>query len=158
MSGKKLTDVGNRILIPKKAAMKLAENNRAYFRCQFDSNIQEGYNIMSLDNINHPDLGRPFNEQEKQTLLRALCGFIDKAITLPITEVEKQYGRPYDDKMDFTKDIDGDGEKVQIKHYAIGKGKLSKITRIHGFFNSQDVFVISRIDWNHRFHQKQTKT
>ena len=155
MNGKKLTDIGNRISIPKKAAMKLAEANRAYFRCQFDSAyIQNGYSIMSIDDVKHPDFDRKFKDGEKKYLLRTLCSFIDRAIGMTITDVEQEFGRPNDDKMDFTNDIDGDGEKVQLKHFAMGHEGLSKVARIHGFYNSNDVFIIKRIDWNHRFHQK----
>lgn len=154
MAGKKLTDVGNRIVVPKKIAMNLSEANRAYFKCQFDGNMYEGYNIMSIDEATHPEFkDRLFKDGEKKYLLRAFCNFIDTVTGLPITEVEEEYGR-VDDKMDYTNDIDGDGERVQIKHFAIGHEGLSEIARIHGFYNSRDVFVIRRVDWNHRVHQK----
>lgn len=155
MNGKTLTDTGNRIFISKKVAMKLSEANQAYFKCQFDGiNIQNNFNIMSIDYINHPSRDRKLTSKEKGTLLRALCNFIDRAIEMTITDVEREFGRPNDDKMDFTNDIDGNGKKVQLKHFAIGHEGLSKAARIHGFYNNKDVFIIKRIDWNHRFHQK----
>lgn len=153
MKGKNLTDVGNRIVIPKKVAMKLSEANRAYFRCQFDGNIYDGYNIMSIEDVTHPDYDRPFKDGEKKYLLKAFCNFIDTAVGLPITVVDQQYGRT-DDINDFTNDIDGDGEKAQMKHFAIGSEGLAKVARIHGFYNSQDIFVIRRVDWNHRVHRR----
>lgn len=153
MKGEKLTDVGNRIVVPKKVAMKLAEANKAYFRCQFDGGMYEGYNIMSIDDAMHPDYDRPLKDGEKKYLLRAFCNFIDMVVGLPITVVEEKYGR-VDDKNDFTNDIDGDGERAQIKHFAIGGDGLAGVARIHGFYNNQDVFVVRRIDWSHRVHKK----
>ena len=140
--------------VPKNPETKtlLTKQINERFKILFDYRIEENYKISTIDIIKHPYKNRYLNKMEKANLYKDLCLFIEDATNLTYTEVEEKYGRKRD-KMDKAVDILFPEEEFSMSHYSLAQTGIGKTARIHGFLRN-GIFVVKRIDWGHRYHQK----
>ena len=125
------------------------------FKILFDYRIDEDYKISTIDTIKHPYKNRPLDKLEKAKLYKDLCLFVEDATNMTYTEVEEKYGRKRD-KIDKAVDILSPEEEFSMNHYSLAKTGIGKKARIHGFLR-EGVFVVKRIDWGHRYHEKKNR-
>lgn len=138
-----------------KAQTLLTKEIKKYFKILFDYKIEDEYKLSTIDTIKHPDYDRLFYTKEKVKLYKAFCEFIEKATNMTYTEVEKAYGRKRDGN-DKAIDTEFDNEEFPIDHYSLANSGIGRKARIHGYLRD-GVFVVRRIDWGHRFHEKTIK-
>lgn len=158
-----ISDNGNRMRISSSVATKLAEHVEAYFKCQFSHNIDDNYSASSIHVVaNQDNNGRVLSASEKLDVLGDFCQFLDDATKMTITDVAKQYGRVTDALDKHNTIEDGTNARRQNIHFSLvpinGQAKCSKhrrLPRIHGYYSEGGVFIVTRLDWAHRFHQKK---
>ena len=128
----------------------------AHFKILFDYSIEEDYRISSIDDISHPyKKYRKLNKKEKSKLYRSLCLFIEEATAMTYTEVDEKYGRTRD-QSDMVRDIMYPNEEFPMIHYKIANSGIGSVARLHGYLRNS-VFVVRRMDWGHRFHNRKNK-
>ncbi len=128
------------------AKAKLTTDNGVKFKMVLGHQIEEEYNFQSLRDLTDPDLGRKLNDDERLKIYDLLGDCIDKYVGRSITAVSANFRR--DDTADEAYDPVG-GDMMQVKHFGLHHAEKP---RIHGYFNSQGYFVITRLDWLHLRH------
>lgn len=128
------------------AKAKLTEDNGVKFKIVLGHQIEEEYNFTSLRELTDPDLGRKLNDTERLKIYDLLADCVDKFVGRSITNVIMNFRR--DDDTDEAYDPVG-GDMMQVKHFGLHHSEKS---RIHGYFNSQGYFVVTRLDWLHLRH------
>ena len=138
-----------------KAAALLTRASSSYFKILFDYRIEDNYKLSTIDSVINCKSGKKFSRNEKLQLYRAFCGFIESTTNMTYTEVDECYGRTRD-QSDIATDIEFGNEEFPIDHYQMAKNGIGKYARIHGYIRNQ-VFIVKRIDWAHRFHESKKK-
>lgn len=145
----KLTDIGQ--LVKQQQLVKLTEDNEVKFKIIFNSQLEDKYMFGTLKEVIDSDLKRQLNDQEQLRLYRLFGTCVDTFVNRSITNVEAHFREP--DKKDSAYDPVGGGN-MQIQHFAVdGDNKF----RIHGYFNSNGYFVVTRLDWCHLAHLRKDR-
>lgn len=108
----------------------------------------------SIDSTEHND--RNLNNQQKAKLKCLFCDFLKDCLEMPISEVDQKYGRP----VDYGDVAIENDESFQPVHYGLHE-RLAKnvkkpygyFARLHGYYNKDGYFVITRFDWCHKYHE-----
>lgn len=146
-------DLSNRIKIPKELKkLPLSDDASRYFKCVFSRQIEEDYSLSSLNTVSNSK-GKLLNTWQKNELRRILFEFLAVCTKKTISEMNAEYGRP-DDAGDMTYDTE-DEISFPTKHYSLcpnGYTEYGQFARIHGHYNENADFVLTRIDWGHQYH------
>ena len=132
---------------------QLTNEHSAHFKVIFSHQMESGY---SFDDLHRYRQREHLSNNDVMKMLKAFGKFFDDSIRLTITEVEKKYKRP-SDPADGTYDPEA-GDKVQVEHFCLysteaSPNRRSDSVRIHGYFrNNGGYFVITRLDWFHKYH------
>lgn len=148
-----INDLANRIKFPKNLKkLPLSDDASRYFRCVFSRQIEEDYSLSSLDSMAGPN-GKPLSKWQKNELRRILFDFLEVCTHKTISEINAEYGRS-DDAGDAVYDAE-DEAVFQTKHYGLcpkGYNGYGDFARIHGHYNENADFILTKIDWGHRYH------
>lgn len=143
--------------LPDAEKARLTKEAEAYFRIAFDYQLEPRYNFSSISAVLHPNCyigsepNRTLTDAEKLELFNAFSKFVEDSVTMTYNQVEEKYGGHPPDKDD--RKID-DGEECSAFHYQMAVDGLGKTARIHGHIKNGH-FVVTRMDWSHRFHTKK---
>lgn len=147
--------LANHIKFPKDLKkLPLSDDASRYFKCVFSRQIEEEYNLSSLDLVKDSD-GKRLNKWQKNELRRILFDFLAICTRKTISEVNAEYGRS-DDAGDAVYDTE-DETVFPTKHYNLcpkGYSGYGNFARIHGHYNENADFVLTRVDWGHRYHHR----
>ncbi len=144
-----LADLGK--IVQDSKATQLTSDNKVKFKIIFNHQLENMYNFTSLQEVVDPTLKRQLNPEERLRLYELLGDCIDIFVGRTITNVEAHFRR--DDENDSAFDPVG-GTDMPIQHFGIHPNEKA---RIHGYFNSDGYFVITRLDWCHLFHLRRER-
>lgn len=130
---------------------KLTKDNEVKFKLVFTHQLEETYNFESLQSLHDPDLNRPLTDEERLNMHEYLGSCIDTYTGRTISNVEAHFRRSDEDDRAF--DPVG-GTDMPIQHFPIDSKNKA---RIHGYFNQQGYFVVTRLDWFHLYHLRKQR-
>lgn len=129
----------------------LTRKQKTLFRVVFNDQLESEYCFGVLDQL-HNNLSQSLSDSEKLERYEALGRFIDKNTKKSITSVLSH--KRDDDLTDEIADPLTSGPKQQVIHLYCELDDM----RLHGYFNAQNYFVITRVDWMHLFHKRQKRS
>lgn len=145
----KLADLGN--ILERQQIAKLTDENSVRFKIAFNSQLESQYLFGSLEDVIDSDSSSQLNEYNQLRLYRLFGSMVDRLTHRTITDVKAFFRK--EDESDSAYDPVG-GVYMQVQHFAV---EGDKKFRIHGYFNNDGYFVVTRMDWCHLFHKRQKR-